>query len=62
MKILVDKIPSNCFNCLFFGSIHKPSMYGDDKYFSGCTLLRVELPMEISFSTRLGNCPLETAS
>lgn len=54
IKIFVDEKPSLCVNCLFSGGVK--DMYG--KVRSGCKLLNIGVPFEISLSTRLGNCPL----
>lgn len=67
MKVYVDEKPQACYSCLFCGQIYEPScavyQNGDKvpgKYASGCTLLKMQIPMQIGFSTTLGNCPLTT--
>jgi len=49
LKILVDKLPTNCSKCLFLGDIKEKT---------GCTLLKLKIPFEIGITTRLSNCPL----
>jgi len=53
MLIRVDKVPKVCCGCEYIGEL------GDRFYHaSGCTLLRIKLPIDIRMTTRLGNCPL----
>lgn len=67
MKVYVDEKPQVCGRCLFCGQIYEPScaVYGNGdvvpgKYVSGCTLLKMRIPLQIGLSTTLGNCPLTT--
>lgn len=67
MKVYVDEKPQVCGRCLFCGQIYEPSFIayenGDNvlgKYVSGCTLLKMQIPLQIGLSTTLGNCPLTT--
>lgn len=60
MKVYVDEKPQACYRCLFCGQIYEHSLTGFNAYVSGCTLLKMQIPLQIGFSTTLGNCPLTT--
>lgn len=60
MKVYVDEKPQACYHCLFCGQFYELSLTGSRDYVSGCTLLKMQIPLQIGCSTTLGNCPLTT--
>lgn len=69
MQIVVKDIPSACSECLYLGvntiiayntSVAMQIKYNvsNEKYFTGCTLLKVEIPNSLSSDVKLNDCLL----
>lgn len=53
IKILIQDVPKTCSACLFLGTILRLN-----STCTGCTLLKIKIPVELGCITKLQNCPL----